>query len=89
LVRRKQRRISAGDWDSNIYHLDGLVRRVQALELRALNTRLSEALAARCRTLDRFEQVRPRERIALPRTTEEAPERAVTTLSSQTPPAKA
>lgn len=32
LIRREMRRTAAGDWDSNIYHLDGLVERVQALE---------------------------------------------------------
>lgn len=32
LIRREQRRTAAGDWNSNIYHLDGLVQRVQALE---------------------------------------------------------
>ncbi len=32
LVRREKRRTPAGDWDSNIYHLDGLVQRIQALE---------------------------------------------------------
>lgn len=31
-VRREQRKTAAGDWDSNVYHLDGLVRRVQELE---------------------------------------------------------
>lgn len=32
LIQREKRRTAAGDWDSNIYHLDGLVKRVQALE---------------------------------------------------------
>ena len=32
IIRRELRRTPAGDWDSNIYHLDGLVERVQALE---------------------------------------------------------
>jgi hypothetical protein len=32
LISRELRRTPAGDWDSNIYHLDGLVQRVQALE---------------------------------------------------------
>ena len=32
LIRREMRRTPVGDWDSNIYHLDGLVQRVQALE---------------------------------------------------------
>lgn len=32
LIRREMRRTLAGDWDSNIYHLDGLVERVQTLE---------------------------------------------------------
>ena len=32
LVQREQRRTAAGDWNSNIYHLDGLVQKIQALE---------------------------------------------------------
>lgn len=32
LLLREQRKTAAGDWNSNIYHLDGLVARVQALE---------------------------------------------------------
>jgi|HubBroStandDraft_1064217.scaffolds.fasta_scaffold00257_30 predicted transcriptional regulator len=32
LVRREMRRTAAGDWNSNIYHLEGLVARVQKLE---------------------------------------------------------
>lgn len=32
LVRREQRKSAAGDWSSNIYHLDGLVERVRKLE---------------------------------------------------------
>jgi predicted transcriptional regulator len=32
LVTREMRRTAAGDWNSNIYHLDGLVQKVQALE---------------------------------------------------------
>ena len=32
LVRREYRKTAAGDWNSNIYHLDGLVAKVQALE---------------------------------------------------------
>lgn len=32
LVKRQLRRTAAGDWNSNIYHLDGLVAKVQALE---------------------------------------------------------
>lgn len=31
LVRREMRRTAAGDWNSNIYHLDGLVERIKAL----------------------------------------------------------
>lgn len=31
-VRREQRKTAAGDWDSNIYHLDGLVERVREME---------------------------------------------------------
>lgn len=32
LIRREMRRTAAGDWNSNIYHLDGLVAKVQAME---------------------------------------------------------
>jgi hypothetical protein len=32
LIRREMRKTAAGDWNSNIYHLDGLVAKVQALE---------------------------------------------------------
>jgi predicted transcriptional regulator len=32
LVKREIRRKAAGDYDSNVYHLDGLIARVQALE---------------------------------------------------------
>lgn len=32
LIRREQRRSAAGDWTSNIYHLDGLIEKVQAIE---------------------------------------------------------
>ncbi|WP_394539871.1 helix-turn-helix domain-containing protein [Lysobacter enzymogenes] len=32
LVKRHYRRTAAGDWNSNIYDLDGLVAKVQALE---------------------------------------------------------
>lgn len=32
LIQREQRKTAAGDWNSNIYHLDGLVAKVQALE---------------------------------------------------------
>ncbi|NMJ40875.1 helix-turn-helix domain-containing protein [Roseomonas sp. JC162] len=32
LIRREQRKTAAGDWGSNIYHLDGLVDRVRKLE---------------------------------------------------------
>lgn len=32
LVRRQLRRALAGDWNSNVYHLDGLVERLQKLE---------------------------------------------------------
>ena len=32
LIRREQRKTAAGDWNSNLYHLDGLVQRVKALE---------------------------------------------------------
>jgi predicted transcriptional regulator len=32
LIRRELRRAAAGDWNSNIYHLDGLVERIQKIE---------------------------------------------------------
>jgi predicted transcriptional regulator len=32
LLHREGRRTAAGDWNSNIYHLDGLVGRIKALE---------------------------------------------------------
>ena len=32
LVRRETRKTAAGDWNSNIYHLDGLVKRVREME---------------------------------------------------------
>lgn len=32
LIRREQRKTAAGDWSSNIYHLDGLVDRIRKLE---------------------------------------------------------
>lgn len=32
LIQREQRKTAAGDWNSNIYHLDGLIERVQKLE---------------------------------------------------------
>jgi hypothetical protein len=32
LILREQRKTAAGDWNSNIYHLDGLVAKVQAME---------------------------------------------------------
>lgn len=32
LIRREQRKTAAGDWNSNIYHLDGLIERVRKLE---------------------------------------------------------
>ncbi|MBH0619084.1 helix-turn-helix domain-containing protein, partial [Salmonella enterica] len=31
-VQREQRKTSAGDWNTNIYHLDGLVAKIRALE---------------------------------------------------------
>ena len=31
-IFREMRRTAVGDWNSNIYHLDGLVAKVQALE---------------------------------------------------------
>jgi hypothetical protein len=32
LIQRQMRKTAAGDWNSNIYHLDGLIAKVQALE---------------------------------------------------------
>ena len=32
LIHRVQRKTAAGDWNSNIYNLDGLILRVQAME---------------------------------------------------------
>jgi predicted transcriptional regulator len=32
LIQRQLRKTAAGDWNSNIYHLDGLVKKVQAME---------------------------------------------------------
>ncbi len=32
LIRREMRRTASGDWNSNVYHLDGLVERIQKLE---------------------------------------------------------
>lgn len=32
LIRRELRKTAAGDWNSNLYHLDGLVTKIQALE---------------------------------------------------------
>ena len=32
LIRRQLRKTASGDWNSNIYHLDGLVERVRKLE---------------------------------------------------------
>jgi hypothetical protein len=32
LMRRQQRKTASGDWNSNIYHLDGLVERVGKME---------------------------------------------------------
>lgn len=31
-IKREMRKTAAGDWNSNIYHLDGLVTKIQALE---------------------------------------------------------
>ncbi len=32
LIQRQMRKTAAGDWNSNIYHLDGLIQKVQAME---------------------------------------------------------
>jgi hypothetical protein len=31
-LRREQRKTAAGDWSSNVYHLDGLIERVRKME---------------------------------------------------------
>jgi len=31
-IEREMRRTKSGDWNSNIYHLDGLVKKIQKLE---------------------------------------------------------
>lgn len=31
-VKREQRKTAAGDWNTNIYHLDGLVAKIRAIE---------------------------------------------------------
>lgn len=48
IVQREQRKTAAGDWNSNIYHLDGLVAKVQAMEpeFAAEKTRRRERKAA-------------------------------------------
>jgi predicted transcriptional regulator len=48
LIRREMRRTAAGDWNSNIYHLDGLIAKVQDLEpeFAAGTKKRSEARAA-------------------------------------------
>jgi hypothetical protein len=33
LIEREMRKTAAGNWNSNIYHLNGLIANVQALEL--------------------------------------------------------
>lgn len=48
LVRREMRKTAAGDWASNIYHLDGLVERVKKLEPEFTEAR-KEREAARAR----------------------------------------
>lgn len=47
LVKREYRKTSSGDWNSNIYHLDGLVARVQALEPEFAKARDDRKAAAR------------------------------------------
>jgi len=32
LIEREKRRTAAGDWNSNIYHLDGLVSKIKSFE---------------------------------------------------------
>lgn len=32
IIQRQQRKTASGDWNSNIYHLDGLVEKVKAFE---------------------------------------------------------
>lgn len=48
LVRREMRKTAAGDWASNIYHLDGLIERVRKLEPEFTQAR-KEREAARLR----------------------------------------
>lgn len=51
LVTREMRRTAAGDWNSNIYHLNGLVERIQKLEpeFAAAKAKKREAQEARKR----------------------------------------
>ncbi|MFC3706264.1 helix-turn-helix domain-containing protein [Devosia honganensis] len=48
LIVREKRKTAAGDWNSNIYHLDGLIERVRALEpdFAAAKKKKKEAKAA-------------------------------------------
>ncbi|GAA4246962.1 hypothetical protein GCM10022293_00570 [Azospirillum formosense] len=32
LIRREYRKTASGDWNSNVYHLDGLVEKIQKIE---------------------------------------------------------
>ena len=48
LVQREMRKTAAGDWASNVYHLDGLVARVRKLEPEFTEAR-KERAAARAR----------------------------------------
>ena len=43
LVRREQRKTAAGDWGSNVYHLDRLVERVKKLEPEFTKERVQRA----------------------------------------------
>lgn len=47
LIRREQRKTKAGDWNSNVYHLDGLIAKVKKLEPEFSEAREQRAKAKR------------------------------------------
>jgi hypothetical protein len=47
LIRREQRKTKAGDWNSNVYHLDGLIAKVKKLEPDFAEAREQRAKAKR------------------------------------------
>jgi DNA-binding HxlR family transcriptional regulator len=47
MVRREQRKTKSGDWNSNIYHLDGLIMKVRKLEPEFAASREARAKAKR------------------------------------------